>query len=255
MNSIILVLPIFILSAVVTGVTGFGFAVLSTVILTAFFDPSVAVSLVLPSFVAVNISLLTNLNYSEFKSCGTRFYPYILAILVTSVVGMVAIDQIPKQPLRVFLGFLTLLFVAFQFDVLSSDLNKRIENKCFVESGRWMIVVGGLSGMVFGVTNIGVQMVAYLKSCSLSKEIFAGVIGMTFVGINLVRFGIAVATGLYPSTELITMSLGLSVPSFIGAFLGKRIQRRISDKIVSWLVYGLLTVVGFYLILVGVQIL
>lgn len=255
MELLILYGLLFLISGMVTGVAGFGFAILSTVALTSILDPSTAVALVIPSFVAVNASLVTNLNYEEFKSCGRRFYPYIISILVTSIVGMISVNLIPSDPLRVALGFLTLLFVVFQLELLKFGLTERVEDRCFVESTRWMVIVGGLSGLVFGSTNIGVQMVAYLESCDLSKEIFAGVIGMTFIGVNIVRFGVATGTGMYSGEDLILSSLILSVPSSVGVIIGKKLQDKASDYIVSSIVHVLLVVIGIYLILIGLSLL
>lgn len=117
-----------------------------------------------------------------------------------------------------------------------------------------MIIIGSLSGFIFGSTNIGVQMVAYLESCNLPKGIFVGVIGMTFIGVNLVRFGVAVGTEMYPETNLILLSLALAIPSSAGVFAGKKIQNKIPDELVSIMIYILLSIIGFYLILVGLQI-
>lgn len=255
MELLLLYVLLFLISGLVTGVAGFGFAILSTVALTSVLDPSTSVALVIPSFIAVNASLVTNLNYEEFKSCGRRFYPYIISILVTSIVGMLSVSLIPSDPLRVALGFLTLSFVVLQFESLKLGLTESVENRCFVESNRWMIILGVLSGLVFGSTNIGVQMVAYLESCDLSKEVFAGVIGMTFIGVNIVRFGVAAGTGMYSGDGLILLSLILVIPSSAGVFIGKKLQDKASDYIVSSIVYVLLVVIGIYLILIGSGIL
>lgn len=252
---LILYSSLFLISGMVTGVAGFGFAVLSTVALTSFIEPTIAVALVIPSFILVNASLITNLNYGEFKSCVRRFYPYVTTILVTSIIGMLSVNLIPEVLIRALLGFLTLIFVVFQLEIFSVGLIETAENKCFVESPQWMVIIGGLSGLVFGSTNIGVQMVAYLESCNLRKRVFAGVIGMTFIGVNIVRFGVAVGTEMYPGTDLIILSIALGIPSSVGVFIGDKLQKRVSDEVVSKLVYILLTLIGLYLILSSLNLL
>ena len=254
MEIIFVSLVIFLVAGLVTGVAGFGFALLSTVTLTAFVNPSLAVSLVLPSFVAVNLSLLTNLNLDEIQSCVWRFYPYILSILVISVMAMLAVDSIPTEPLKIGLGVVSILFVMSQFNLIQSQITSRAKSGCFVESAKWMVVVGGISGFVFGASNIGVQMVAYLRSCELSERVFAGVLGLTFVGVNLVRFGVAFTVGLYPETQDLLLSVALAIPASIGVFIGKSVQDRISDKLVQYIVYVLLTMIGMWLILGGLNI-
>jgi hypothetical protein len=88
---------------------------------------------------------------------------------------MVALDRLPAGPLRVGLGLVTLGFVLSAQDLLSLP---------GVETVPAMAGVGAVSGLLFGGTNVGVQLIAYLKSCDLSHGLFVSVVAMVFLGLN-----------------------------------------------------------------------
>lgn len=245
---------IFLISGILTGVAGFGFAVLSTMALTVILEPSIAIALVLPAFIGVNASLVADLDKKQIKSCSKRFYPYVLSILVTSIVGMIVIESVPESPLRIFLGILTFAFVVSQTDVVKDNLGSNIKDGCFVESTRWMVIVGSISGLLFGATNIGVQVVAYLKSCDLSQRVFAGVLGLTFLGVNIIRFGIAVSIGMYPMVETVVLSILLSIPAVIGVSIGKKAKDLVSDRSINVTIYLLLIIIALRLLTAGLEI-
>lgn len=117
-----------------------------------------------------------------------------------------------------------------------------------------MLTIGGVSGLLFGATNVGVQLVAYLKSQQLSHGLFVGVVAMVFVGINALRVGAAGLLGLHPTPTVFGLSVLMVIPAIGGVAIGSRIRHRVSTRLRRWAVLGLLTVIGIRLLLGGLGI-
>ena len=235
----------------VNGVAGFGFAVVGTMVLASTLDPATAVAfMILPMF-AVNVALVGDLSREELRTCGRRFAPLLVAALLGTIAGMALLDRLPEGPLRVLLGTVSLGFVATAQRALPLPALSRARDRCFVETPLAMAAVGAVSGVLFGATNVGVQLVAFVRSCDLSHGLFVGVVALVFVGINGLRVGAAGALGLYPGAGFVLASAAAAVPAVGGVEVGKRLRDRVSERLRRGVVLGLLTVIGVRLVLGG----
>jgi len=254
--------PVFVASLValvlvagaVNGLAGFGFAVVGTMGLATAVPPAVAVAFMILPIFAVNVALVRELSAGELRTCGRRFAPLILAALGGTLVGMVVLDRVPAAPLRIALGVVSLAFVASVQDLVTVPGFDRTKEACFVETPLAMAGVGGLSGLLFGGTNVGVQLVAYVRSCDLSHGLFVGVVAMVFLGLNGVRVGAAGVLGLYPDLATFAISLVTAVPAVAGVAVGSRLRERVSERLRRVMVLSLLTAIGVRLILGGLGI-
>jgi uncharacterized membrane protein YfcA len=243
-------------AGVINGVAGFGFALVGTMALaTLLADPSTAVVFMIAPILSVNLSLVRELSVDQLGTCGRRFGPLVLAALLGTLLGMIVLDRLPKAPLRVGLGLVTLSFVVSAQRLVSVPGASRAKEGCFVERPLAMAGVGAVSGVLFGATNVGVQVIAYLRSCDLSHGVFVGVVAMVFLGLNAVRVGAAGVLGLYPSTAIAAMSVLAAIPAVVGVAVGTRLRERIGKRIRRSFVLGLLTVVGVRLVGGGLGIL
>jgi hypothetical protein len=239
------------LAGTLNGVAGFGFALVGTMVLATAVDPATAVVFMIVPILSVNLSLVRDLSTEELRTCGRRFGPLVVAALVGTVVGMVVLGQLPEGPLRIGLGALSLAFVATAQSVVPIPGRRRAEDRCFVETTPAMAGVGALSGLLFGGTNVGVQLIAYLRSCDLTHGTFVGVVAMVFLGLNAVRVAAAGVLGLYPSLLVALASVGAILPAVAGVAVGKRLRNRVSEGWRRRVVLGLLTLVGVRLVLGG----
>ena len=245
------VLAVLLVAGAVTGVAGFGFALVGTMALATVVDPSTAVVLMIVPILATNVSLLGELDAADVRSCGRRFGPYVLATLLGTVAGMAALESIPADPLTVVLGLVTLAYVGTAQRAMSVPGLAGLQARCFVERPVVMVGLGAVSGLVFGATNVGVQVVAYVRSRGLDPGLFVGVLALVFVGVNAVRVGLGAVLGLYPSVGVFALSVGLAVPAIAGVLVGRRVRPRIGERSRRLGVLGLLTVVGVRLVLGG----
>lgn len=246
-TTIALMVLLFFLAAIVEGSSGFGFPVITTVTLALFLDLQLAVILAIPGIVAANIKLARSLSPRQRERSFEEFWPLILAILVFSVVGLFVIDGVPVGIVEFLLGVITMAFAIYKqpFYELPTVGNP---NRCIVEGTGPMMVLGSIFGLIFGMTNVGVQIVAYLKTCPLKHIFFVGVVGIVFFGVNVIRFLGATVSGLYPTMEALLVAVGLAVPAYAGAYIGIRYGRRLSIYRIRALVAIVLTVVSLRLI-------
>ena len=249
--SIILFVATILFAGTVNGITGFGFALVGTMVLASVIDPATAVVFMILPILSVNLSLARDLSASNLGTCGRRFGPLLAAALVGTVVGMVVLDRLPAGPLRLGLGVVTLGFVVSSQELVRIPGATSVTDRCFVESVPAMAGVGAVSGALFGGTNVGVQLIAYLKSCNLPHGLFVSVVALVFLGLNGVRVVAAGVLGLYPTPTLVGASLAATVPAVTGVVLGKRLRDVVPETWRDVLVLSLLTVIGLRLVSSG----
>lgn len=243
-----------LVAGAVNGLAGFGFALVGTMALASVIDPAVAVVFMILPVMAVNLSLARDLSTDQLRTCGRRFAPLVAAALVGAVAGMAVLQRLPQAPLKAGLGLVTLAFVVTAQRAVPVPLLAATRDRCFVESWPAMAGVGAVSGLLFGGTNVGVQVIAYLRSCDLSHGLFVGVVAMVFLGLNGVRVAAAGALGLYPGLDVVGASAAAAVPAVAGVAVGKRLRLRASESRRRAVVLSLLTAVGVRLLLAGTGI-
>lgn len=187
-----------LVAGVINGVAGFGFALVATMALATVLDPAFAVVFMIVPILGVNLTLASELTGEELRRCSRRFGPLLGSALVGTLLGLALVDALPADVLRVALGLVSLGFVASAQKRVRVPGLDRTRERCFVETTPAMVGVGGVSGVLFGGTNVGVQLVAYVRSCDLSHATFVGVVALLFLGLNATRVGAAGLLGLYP---------------------------------------------------------
>ncbi|WP_436925173.1 TSUP family transporter [Halosimplex amylolyticum] len=248
-----MVAVVFVAGAV-NGLAGFGFALVGTMALATAIDPAAAVVFMIVPILGVNLSLIRELSPAELRTCGKRFSPLFSSALVGTVVGLLVLERVPTGPLKVGLGAVSLAFVLSVQEVVRVPGLDRAKAGCFVETTPAMVGVGAVSGALFGGTNVGVQLVAYLRSCDLSHGVFVGVVAMAFLGLNGVRVVAAGALGLYPSATVALLSAAAAVPAVAGVAFGGRLRVAVADRHRRTAVLTLLTLIGVRLVLGGLGI-
>ncbi|MFB6128046.1 MAG: TSUP family transporter [Halolamina sp.] len=248
------VVAVVFVAGAVNGVAGFGFAVVGTMALATALEPATAVVFMILPVLGVNVSLAAELSSRQLRRCGRRFAPLLGAALVGTVVGLVLLRRVPTAPLRVGLGVVSLAFVATVQDAVALPTVGGSGESETAASAPAMAGIGAVSGLVFGGTNVGVQLVAYVRSFDLSHGLFVGVVAMVFLGLNAVRVVAAAVLGLYPSATVAVGSAVAAAPALAGVAVGRRLRGLVSDRLREAVVLGLLTVVGVRLVLGGLGV-
>lgn len=252
-STLSLVLAAVLLGGLVKGVAGFGYAVTSTALLAMVIDPAAAVTvMILPTLIA-NVPLLAELERTELQSCIQRFWPYVVAALAGTLAGMALLDQIPRAWLALGLGLVTFAYVVTAQPYVALPGDRRLSGRLFRPGTRTKVGLGLVSGVVFGASNIAVQVVAYLDALELDRATFVGVLAMVLVGISTVRVGAAWSLGLYGTGSLLALSAVAVVPGVAGVFAGGRVRPFIPEEYQTAGTMALLFVIAARLTTAGVS--
>jgi hypothetical protein len=236
----------------VAGLNGFGFSVVGTGLLAALSDPGTAVALMILPVLAANLSLVRELSRAGLRSCVRRFWPFVAAALGGTLAGMVGLSWLPRAPLTVALGVLVLGYVAASQAVVPVPGTRWLAGVCLDERARTKAALGAVSGLVFGASNVGIQVVAYLRSLDLDRSTFVGVVAMIFLGISTVRVGAALALGLFGGGDAVLLSAGAAVPGLAGVAVGRRLRPRLPERVVRGAAFAVLLLVGLRLTTGGI---
>lgn len=251
LTTVLVIFGAVLLAGVVVGLAGFGFALVGTTLLATVIDPATAVVLMILPILGANVSLVRELDRDSLRSCARRFWPFVTAAVVGTLAGMALLDRLPERPITLVLGLLTLGYVALSQDRVAVPGAGAVERAGFTERPAAKVGLGLVSGLVFGATNVGVQVIAYLDSLSLDRSTFVGVVAMVFLGISTVRVGAAAALGLYGSFDVVAYSVLAVGPGLAGVAVGKRVRPRISERILTAGTHLLLSAIGLRLTAAG----
>ncbi|MEF8855315.1 MAG: sulfite exporter TauE/SafE family protein [Haloarculaceae archaeon] len=235
----------------VKGTTGFGYAIASTAILAAILGPSVAVVLMIVPTLAANLSLLRELDRGDLRTCVARFWPYVIAAVIGTLADMALLDRVPKPVLTLGLGGFTLGYVIVAQDRIVLPGERRIASFSVRSATMAKVGLGLFAGVVFGASNVAVQVVAYLDSLDLDHGTFVGVLAMILVGISTTRVGAAWTMGPFGGTDLVWLSVLVAVPGLFSVSVGQRIRTRVPKPTLDTLALGLLAIIGLKLIQAG----
>ena len=239
----------------VKGTVGFGYAIASTALLAAFLPPSTAVVLMILPMLVANVTLLRELGREEFSQCVERFWPFVLMAMVGTAIGMALLGVVPTAILTTALGLFTLGYVALKQPWAMLPGERWVRTYCFRSTFGLKGLLGLVSGLIFGLSNVAVQVVAYLDSLDLDRSTFVGVLAMILVGVSGLRVGLAWTFGLYDGTDLLLYSLAFSIPGLAGVSAGGWLRTRLADSLQLRLVLGLLSIIGLRLFAAGTGLL
>jgi hypothetical protein len=250
LSLVALVFGIVVLGGVVTGVNGFGYSVVGTGLMAVVVEPRVAVVVMILPILAANVSLVRELDGEGLVRCAERFWPFVAAATLGTLVGMRLLSRVPTRPLAFALGLFVFGFLAATQDRYALPgttwLGGRPADTLGLKVG-----LGLVSGFVFGASNVGVQVVAYLKSLDLDHRTFVGVVAMVFLGVSAVRVVAAGFMGLYAGGGLFAVSAVAALPGLAGVSLGKRLRPRLGRSTRRAATFVLLAVIGVRLLTKG----
>lgn len=241
----------------VNGTAGFGYGMVSMAALTAVFDPQSAAVLMIVPVIAAEADLLGELGREGLRRCSRRFWPFLLAAAVGTLIGMILLPWIPAAALTTVIGLLVVMYVLFRQGIVSvsSPDVRQITGYSPRSDTLFMAGAGFIGGVVFGSVSLGVVMISYLDGFDLDRSTFVGVVAMIFLGISTLRVGAAVTLGLYGSQSLLWLSIAAAGPGLLGVATGKRIRHVLPSRHVEIGVYLLLMGSGLQLIAEGSGIL
>jgi uncharacterized membrane protein YfcA len=232
---------------------GGGLGMLTTPVCVIAFGPQNAIGILLPLLCAGDAFSL----YHYWGRWEKRHLRFLLpGVAVGVLIGVQCIGRFSPRQLNVVIGVLAVAFVVFQF----------VKERLFRAEGAFQpnAKIGWPFGLGIGVTSTfahgaGPVAALYFVPQRLAKEVFVGSNVLLFFWVNWIKMPFFVVDrGLidlpvFAPRALITgetlLTSAVLVPFIpVGVWLGVRLNRRVSERVFSRLVYAFTFLAGLQLI-------
>ncbi len=238
------------IAAILHGMSGFGFPMLSTAAVAMLYPLSTAVALVLIPCLLLNLYMLRgdtkqSLLSSLYGYCK-KYWGLILSALIGSYLGVSLLLILNEGYLKLAMGVLILLYVADQFRQRPLQISASLKN---------MLIFGFLAGVIGGATNaMAPFLMMYLLSTQHSKTDIVVISNLNFIVSKLIQLAV-----LYPviqqfsSTQFKVLAL-ICLISVAMVYVGSLIRKNISQGVFKQIVFTLLGLMAIYAIAQGLSI-
>lgn len=169
----ILVIGLLMFGAVLHGVTGLGFPMISTMSVAIIFPLPTAIALVVLPNVFINLMVLAPTKNGT-KEDGIiffiqKFWILIISSVVGCIVGVILLKNLPMGWLYLLLSSATLFYVFYTF--FNSKRKKIVPHVELENNTLKMLLLGGIAGVVGGATNaMSSILMMYLLTASDNKN-------------------------------------------------------------------------------------
>lgn len=238
------------IAAILHGMSGFGFPMLSTAAVAMLYPLSTAVALVLIPCLLLNIYMLrgdaTQSIFSSLYGYCKKYWGLIFSALIGSYLGVSLLLILNEGYLKLAMGVLILLYVADQFRQRPLQISASLKN---------MLIFGFLAGVIGGATNaMAPFLMMYLLSTQHSKTDIVVISNLNFIVSKLIQLAV-----LYPviqqfsSTQFKVLAL-ICLISVAMVYVGSLIRKNISQAVFKHIVFTLLSFMAIYAIAQGLSI-
>lgn len=230
------------LASAVKGAIGFGLPLMAVPIVSSILDPRTAVLVVAIPVLLSNLMMIA-------RGGGRREDLARLALLggtlvVGTALGAQLLASLDLRALSVLVGLSALAFVGAN----AARLNLVVPPK---QERVWVPAIGLLSGVLGGSTSIyGLLMTSYLHALRLPRRAFVFSITLMFTLGNVTQVVTYWQLGLYSGPTLLYALLAC-VPTFLGTWVGIRLQDVLPLRVWNALVLGFILLSGLNLVVRG----
>ena len=231
-----------LLGSVLSGMTGFGFALTAVPLLTLVLPPQTVVPMVrIQSLLTSGLVLLEAARWLEIR----RMWLLIAASLLGLPLGAYLLTVWDVNTLKILIGAITLLSALLLLQGFRLQLG---------DSNAVKAPVGFLSGVMGGSTGMaGPPVIVFLSSQDTEKQAFRANLALLFAVQNTVSIPIYAASGVLTPTVL-ALTVLLLPAMLIGAPLGIRISRRVDEVIFRKVALLAVMATGIIAIISGLHI-
>jgi uncharacterized membrane protein YfcA len=200
-----------------SGLTGFGFALVTVPLLVIFMPPKLAVPVVLLLGNVTKLMILTETHgWLDFK----RFWPLIVAGVAATPIGTYVLSILDAQTMKTAIGVIIVLaalamLAGFQRPVRSEKLS--------------LVPVGLASGLLQGSTAMGgPPTVLFFANQGADKQICRANFTLFFLAMSLVAIPAQLAAGLL-TKQVLVYALWFVPALLAGTLAGMRLARIVSE--------------------------
>lgn len=230
--ALLVALPAAFLAGVVTGMTGFGLALISTPLLLFVYEPSKVIVLTTIFSIFINVAVV----WDSWRDAHRRL---VLALLPPAFVGLVAGTEILRVVDPVYIRLAVGAVVVFSALILLKDL--RLPGA----GTRWgPLVVGSASGALSTSTGLaGPPIVLLLTARDLPKHDFRGTSALYFLVMAVFAIAVLAFRGVVEA-EHVPLGAALIPAALVGKVVGTAALKRVSEKAFRGISLGLVIFTG-----------
>lgn len=221
----------------IKGIAGFGDPLISSPLLSFYFDNRV----ISPNNLLLSVPLNAHIAWKNRHAFSARAtLPILVFMLLGLIPGTLLLKYATSWTLKAGLGFLTLGLGA---EMITRDRSKPIAPDKYV-----MALVCFCSGITSGLYGINLFFLAYMERTTSERQSFRGNVCFVFLVENISRALMYAIGGVF--TMEVLFLAALSLPGMLSGFLaGSLMDRRLSDKTVRNIVISMFMLGGFSILL------
>ncbi|MCF7858853.1 MAG: sulfite exporter TauE/SafE family protein [Candidatus Cloacimonetes bacterium] len=223
---------IFFFSAILQGLTGFGFSILAVPLITLLISPKTAVPILLLYSIIINLAVLYNTRNSVSIK---NIWPFLLTGVIAMPFGTYLLVALEEAILKILIGVIILIF---GFLLLMGF------RKQFTKEKLAMLPIGFLSGILGGSISVsGPPLIIFLSNQNVNKNTFRGNLALYFLILNIFTLPVYLLNGLLTS-EVWSYSLKFSPGLLIGVVLGNLLSHKVRESHFQQITLYLLIILG-----------
>lgn len=233
------ILVTFFLAGTVKGVIGLGLPAVGVGILTALFDLTTAMTLILiPAFITNVWQAIAGGGSSAILR---RTWPFLLMATVTVWIGALALTRINLSLLSALLGALLVVYALLNMAGVRFSLNP--------SQAVWAgPLLGAVNGILTGMTgNFAVPGVLFLQAIGLPRDQLIQAMGMLFT-VSTMALALALQRNDFLTLPLATLSAIAVLPAIGGMLFGQSIRKRLSEQLFRRAFFLGLLALGSYIV-------
>jgi uncharacterized protein len=221
-----------LLAGAVSGLTGFGLALISTPLLLFVYEPRTVVVLTAALSIFINLAVVLD----SWRDAQRRV---VIALLPPAFVGIVMGVEVLRVVNPLYIRLAVGVVVVFSALLLLRDIQLPGAET------RWGTVVAGwASGALSTSTGLaGPPIVLLLASRGLPKRVFRGSSALYFLVLSVAGLVILFCRGLFDSSDLQLM-LALIPAAFLGKAIGTAMLKKTSEKTFRTITLGIVVLTG-----------
>jgi uncharacterized protein len=230
--SLLAALPAAFLAGTVTGMTGFGLALISTPLLLFVYEPRTVIVLTAIFSISINAAVVLD----SWRNAHRRL---VLALLLPAFVGIFVGAEVLRTVNPTYIRLAVGLVVVFSALLLLRDI--RLPGA----ETRWgPVVAGSTSGALSTSTGLaGPPIVLLLAARDLAKHDFRGTSALYFLAMSLVGLAVLSLRGLVEGGDF-TLAAILIPAAMVGKAAGTIILKRLSERTFRLVTLGIVILTG-----------
>ncbi len=212
----------FVLGGIVKGTLGVGLPLVVVPLLSLVLPTPAAIGLVAIPVIASNLWQAHDAGLAALQI--RRFMPLIGTLVATTLLTVPATLAMTPKVLNAMLSIAVVTAVV----LMAFKPQFRIPEH---HVGRWGVVVGGISGILGGVSSLtGPIIIGYLMALKLPRDSFVGTISVIYLCAALPLYASMASFGRFGVVEMAISTVAL-LPLGLGMAVGKRLRGHLSEAL------------------------